>query len=54
MGTRASDLIRRARRVSPAAAAALVPYPAWSGFATVLATEIARRNRGLHHQPGVG
>ena len=47
----ASDLIRRARRVSPAAAAALVPYAAWSGFATVLAAEIARRNRGPHQQP---
>jgi len=47
----ACDLIRRARRVSPAAAAALVPYAAWCGFATVLAAEIARRNRGLHHQP---
>jgi translocator protein len=47
----ASDLIRRARRVSPAGAAALVPYAAWCGFATVLAAEIARRNRGPHGQP---
>lgn len=39
------DLVRRARQVSPAAAAALVPYAAWSGFAFVLNTDIAHRNR---------
>lgn len=47
----ASDLIRRARQMSPVAAVALIPYAAWSGFATVLAAEIARRNRGPHQQP---
>lgn len=39
-----ADLARRARPVSPPAAAALVPYAAWCGFATVLSTAIARRN----------
>jgi tryptophan-rich sensory protein len=38
------DLVRRAREVSPRAAAALAPYPAWTAFATVLAGAIARRN----------
>ena len=32
------------RRVSPSAAALLVPYAAWTGFATVLSGEITRRN----------
>jgi tryptophan-rich sensory protein len=40
-----ADLVRRAGRVSPAAAAALAAYPAWCGFATVLSTAIWRRNR---------
>lgn len=40
-----ADLVRRARRASPAAAAALAVYPAWCGFATVLSTAIWRRNR---------
>ena len=34
------------RRSSPLAAALLVPYAAWTGFATVLSAEITRRNRG--------
>ena len=40
-----ADLVRRTSRVSPAAAAALAPYPAWCTFATVLSAGIARRNR---------
>ena len=40
-----ADLVRRAGRVSPRVAAALAPYPAWCGFATVLSTAIWRRNR---------
>ncbi|MCO7218851.1 TspO/MBR family protein [Klenkia sp. PcliD-1-E] len=39
------DLVRRADRVSRPAAAALVPYAAWTAFATVLSGAIARRNR---------
>ena len=39
------DLVRRTARVSPTAAAALAPYPVWCGFATVLSSEIWRRNR---------
>ncbi|MPQ98738.1 tryptophan-rich sensory protein [Modestobacter sp. I12A-02628] len=38
------DLVRRAARVSRPAAAALVPYAAWTAFATVLSGAIARRN----------
>ena len=38
------DLVRRADRVSRPAAAALVPYAAWTAFATVLSGAIARRN----------
>jgi benzodiazapine receptor len=40
------DLARRAGRVRPAAGAALVPYAAWTAFATALTVAIARRNRG--------
>ena len=40
-----ADLVRRARPVSPPAAAVLVPYAAWTAFATALSAEIARRNR---------
>ena len=40
-----ADLVRRTAGVSPAAAAALAPYPAWCGFATVLSADIWRRNR---------
>jgi len=39
-----ADLARRARRVSVGAGAALVPYVAWTAFATVLTVDIARRN----------
>jgi len=38
------DLARRAGRVSPTAAAVLVPYTAWTAFATALTVAIARRN----------
>jgi benzodiazapine receptor len=37
-------LVRRAARVSPAAAAVLSPYAAWTAFATALTIAIARRN----------
>lgn len=40
-----ADLVRRTARVSTPAAVALVPYPAWCAFATVLSADIARRNR---------
>ena len=40
-----ADLVRRTARVSPAAGAALAPYPAWCGFATFLSADIWRRNR---------
>jgi translocator protein len=36
--------VRRAARVSPAAAAVLTPYAAWTTFATALTVAIARRN----------
>jgi benzodiazapine receptor len=39
-----ADLVRRAARVSPAAAAVLVPYAVWTAFATALTVAIARRN----------
>ena len=38
-------LVRRAATVDRRAAAALVPYAAWVGFATVLNASIWRRNR---------
>jgi benzodiazapine receptor len=40
-----ADLVRRAGRVSPGAAAVLAPYAAWTAFATALTVAIARRNR---------
>ena len=39
------DLARRSARVNRPAGAALLPYAAWCGFATVLSAAIARRNR---------
>jgi tryptophan-rich sensory protein len=39
-----ADLVRRTAGVSPGAAAALAPYPAWCVFATTLSAAIARRN----------
>ena len=38
------DLLRRARRLDPAATWLLAPYAAWVGFATALTAAIARRN----------
>ncbi len=40
-----ADLARRAGRARPGWGWTLAPYPAWCGFATVLSTVIARRNR---------
>lgn len=40
-----ADLARRAGSARPRWGRALAPYPAWCAFATVLSTEIARRNR---------
>ena len=40
-----ADLVRRTAAVSKPAAAALAPYPAWCGFATVLSAAIWWRNR---------
>jgi translocator protein len=42
-----ADLVRRAAPLSRPAAAVLVPYAAWTAFATVLSAEIARRNEPL-------
>ena len=39
------DLVRRTRRLDPAAARLLVPYAGWVGFATALTASISRRNR---------
>jgi uncharacterized protein YbjT (DUF2867 family)/tryptophan-rich sensory protein len=39
------DLARRTLRVSRPGGAALLPYAAWCGFATVLSAAVARRNR---------
>lgn len=38
------DLLRRSRAVDRSAAAALVPYAAWTGFAIALNAAIVRRN----------
>ena len=40
-----ADLVRRAWKSAPERGALLVPYAAWTGFATVLSAEIARLNR---------
>lgn len=40
-----TDLVRRAWRSSPQRGAVLAPYALWTGFATVLSTSIAWRNR---------
>lgn len=40
------DLVRRTAKVDGTAAALLVPYAAWNGFATALTASIARRNPG--------
>ena len=40
-----ADLARRTAREAPGAGLALAPYPAWCAFATVMSTDIWRRNR---------
>lgn len=40
-----ADLARRTAKVDPVAGAALAPYPLWCAFATVMSTDIWRRNR---------
>ncbi|MEK0128793.1 TspO/MBR family protein [Corynebacterium marquesiae] len=40
-----ADLVRRAWKSASERGAVLAPYAAWTGFATVLSAEIARRNR---------
>ncbi|MBI3215820.1 MAG: tryptophan-rich sensory protein [Mycobacterium sp.] len=40
-----ADLARRTAKVKPGAGLALAAYPAWCGFATVMSTDIWRRNR---------
>ncbi|OSC39186.1 TspO/MBR family protein [Mycobacterium decipiens] len=40
-----ADLARRAAAADPRAGSALVPYPLWCGFATLLATHIWQLNR---------
>ena len=40
-----ADLARRAGDADPGLAAALVPYPLWCGFATVMSADIWRLNR---------
>jgi translocator protein len=41
-----AELVRRTYRLNPRAGAALAPYAAWCGFATVLSASIARLNSG--------
>lgn len=41
-----ADLARRSGQVDRAAGLALLPYAAWTAFATALSTDIARRNAG--------
>ncbi len=40
-----ADLVRRAVDADPRKGWALLPYPLWCGFATVLATSLWRLNR---------
>ncbi|MHA7651403.1 TspO/MBR family protein [Mycobacterium sp. ML4] len=40
-----ADLVRRAVDADPGKGWALLPYPLWTGFATVLATHLWRLNR---------
>ncbi|RAU99715.1 tryptophan-rich sensory protein [Mycobacterium colombiense] len=39
-----ADLVRRTAQATPRGALALLPYPLWCGFATVLSTHIWRLN----------
>jgi tryptophan-rich sensory protein len=40
-----ADLVRRTAQATPRGALALLPYPLWCGFATVLSSHIWRLNR---------
>jgi tryptophan-rich sensory protein len=40
-----ADLVRRTARATPRGGLALLPYPLWCGFATILSTHIWRLNR---------
>lgn len=40
-----ADLVRRTAQAAPRGALALLPYPLWCGFATVLSAHIWRLNR---------
>lgn len=40
-----ADLVRRTADATPRGALALLPYPVWCGYATVLSTHIWRLNR---------
>jgi tryptophan-rich sensory protein len=40
-----TDLVRRTAQATPRGGLALLPYPLWCGFATVLSTHIWRLNR---------
>ncbi|OBF67004.1 TspO protein [Mycobacterium sp. 852002-51971_SCH5477799-a] len=40
-----ADLVRRTAQATPRGAVALLPYPLWCGFATMLSTHIWRLNR---------
>jgi benzodiazapine receptor len=48
------DLMRRAWRADRIAAAYLLPYVAWAGYATALTAEIVRRNPTTEGQPAAG
>jgi tryptophan-rich sensory protein len=40
-----TDLVRRTAQATPRGGLALLPYPLWCGFATVLSAHIWRLNR---------
>jgi len=40
-----ADLVRRTAQATPRGGLALLPYPLWGGFATILSTHIWRLNR---------
>jgi tryptophan-rich sensory protein len=40
-----TDLVRRTAQATPRGGLALLPYPLWCGFATILSTHIWRLNR---------
>lgn len=44
LAVHSAGLARRVGAIDPSLGAALAPYPAWCGFATVLNAAIARRN----------